>query len=334
MNTKLSTNFTLNSLKRALTPEDSNIQKDSKINSSTRQWFLDAFDIDVNNSFNKSPIFKVADYKNKPSTTFFRMLIKIITFGLSERLFDKNTNKQYLDKTTAFLTIKDKIDEAFKSAENGNTEVKFDIELDGITKKIKLTEDDGSVKIDVYHDGNGKLYASTKISQCTLDNIKTSITNESIKLDKVKDKDKFNERIECNKLSRKNKQSYLKLSEGNKKSYGELNKEQKEMYLKLSEGNKKYYDELNEEQKEMYLKLSDEHRVSCDKLKKKYKEVYMFLDPYYKNKFFTGNLIFKNRITEMRNDCIKEYSNAKSDHDKENILNKYDKMLEEFYKDS
>jgi hypothetical protein len=242
MNTKLSTNFTLNSLKRALTPEDSSIQKDSKINLSTSKWFLDAFaiNIDDNDSFNKSPIFKVADYKNKPSTTFFRMLIKIITFGLSERLFNKNATNQYIDKTTAFLTIKDKIDEAFRDDDThyyyrtckSVKSVKFNIKLDGITKNIRLTEDHGSVKIEVYHYDN-KPCASTTILKCTLDKIKDSITNESIELDKIKDK--FNERIECNRLSKKDQQKYLNLDEREKEMYANFSDGEKEIFFSSSD---------------------------------------------------------------------------------------------------
>jgi hypothetical protein len=298
-------------LKRALTPENSSIQKDSKINPSTSKWFLEAFaiNIDDNDSFNKSPIFKVADYKNKPSTTFFRMLIKIITFGLSERLFNKNATNQYIDKTTAFLAIKDKIDEAFKTAENSNKEVEFNIELDGITKKIKLTEDDGSVKIDVYHDGNGKLCASTTILKCTLDEIKDSIKNESIELDKVKDK--FNERIECNKLSRKNKQSYLK----------------------LSEGSKKYYGELNEKQKKSYLKLSDEEKGLINKFPEKYMDTYIMLIPNYRDIFIKSDLDFKNKVTEIYDNYSKEYYNAQGSEERGVVVNHYNKIINNFFED-
>jgi hypothetical protein len=313
MNTKLSTNFTLNSLKRALTPEDSSTQKDSKINSSTSKWFSDAFSIDVNDndSLNKTPLFKVADYKNKPSTTFFRMLIKIITFGLSERLFDKNANKQYLDKTTAFLAIKDNINEAFDNYNEYLDDKKildFDIKLDGITKNIRLTEDHGSVKIEVYHYDNNKPCASTKILQCTIDEIKTSIKNESIKL--VKAKDKINERIECNKLSKKDKQIYLELSAENKKYYGGLDK-----YHKV-----------------FYLELSDEERVSCDELSGKYKEVYICMEPNNRYIFINKNLEFKNGVTKIYNSFIKEISKVNSQNAKDVVMNKYDKIFDRFFR--
>jgi hypothetical protein len=329
-------------LKRALTPEDLIIQKDSKIDSSTIKWFSNTFNIDVNdeNYFNKHSIFKAANYKNKPSTTFFRALIKIITFGLSERLFDKNRNEQYMDKTTAFLAIREAIDEAFDAVGEGIEEVKFNIKLDGITKNIKLTQDNESVKIEVYQDGNKKPYSSMQILQCTLDKIKTSLINENKKGDEMEckitdeNKNKIYDRVESNKLSKKDKESYINFSDEEKEFYNELEEYQKEIYFNFSDEEKEFYNELEEYQKEIYLNFSDEEKLSCSKLDKKHKTVYICIGENHRVLFIKKDLKFKDNITEMFNNCIEEFNGTECHEKAKDILNKYNLRVDQFFKDN
>jgi hypothetical protein len=270
MNIKLSTNFTINSLQRALNPAAVGKQEKSKINSSTRSWLLYAFGIKVGDkekidAFDKTSFLKVADYKHKPSTALFKVLFGIITLSLSEVFFRINDRNQYLDKTTAFISIIDDIAAAFMNMQVGEKLIKFDIELDGVKKNVTLIQNQNSVSILIHKTGDDKYsFGYAEIINCSLFDINKAITSKSINLDDFKDK--FRDRIECNKLSKKYKVEYSKLSNACKIEYSKLSKKDKYVYINLITRKAPVYGNLSETKKIEFSELIKEYRLSLDNL--------------------------------------------------------------------